>query len=77
MSPVGWTEVWCDTPLGTSAHMPPERVVTGRAPLPHHSQQLPSDARQLSFDELAVLRASDEVNADSVIAEILASVTSP
>jgi len=44
--------------------MPPQQVVKGRAPL-----SLP---RQLSFDELAALRASDEANADSVIAEILA-----
>jgi hypothetical protein len=45
--------------------MPPEQVVKGRAPLDSHPQQL-------SFDELAALSASDEANADSVIAEILA-----
>jgi hypothetical protein len=30
-------------------------------------------AKQLSFDELAALRASDEANADAVIGEILAT----
>jgi hypothetical protein len=45
--------------------MPPLTVVMGRAPLPQ-AEQLSFD-----FDELAALRASDEANADAVIAEIL------
>jgi hypothetical protein len=54
-------------PVGYRKAMPPEQVVEGRAPLSH--------PQQLSFDELAALRASDEANADSVIAEILARRT--
>ena len=54
-----------DAPLGYIPAMPPEEVVKGRAPLA-------DPPRQLSFDELAALRVSDEANADSVIAEILA-----
>jgi hypothetical protein len=50
--------------LGSVVDMPPDQVVMGRAPLPQ--------AEQLSFDELATLRASDEAAADSVIAEVLA-----
>jgi hypothetical protein len=51
--------------------MPPIKVVTGRAPLPH-SEQLSFD-----FDELTALRASDEANADAVIAEILGDQPRP
>jgi hypothetical protein len=50
-------------PAGSVPDMPPDRVVMGRAPLRH--------AEQLSFDELATLRAADEAAADSVIAEVL------
>jgi hypothetical protein len=49
--------------------MPAEEVVRGRAPRASHPNQL-------SFDEVAALRASDEANADSVIAEILARAAS-
>jgi hypothetical protein len=55
--------------LGIVVDMPPDQVVMGRAPLPH--------AVQLSFDELATLRASDEAAADSVIAEVLALQPDP
>jgi hypothetical protein len=51
-------------PAGYRQDMSPDQAVTGRAPVPH--------PEQLSFDELAALRASDEANADAVIAEILA-----
>jgi hypothetical protein len=54
--------------------MPPEQVVKGRAPL-SHPQQLSFDELAVRFDELDALRASDEANADAVIAEILAHRT--
>jgi hypothetical protein len=46
--------------------MAPEQVFTGTEGPPSHHP------KQLTFDELAALRASDEANADAVIGEILA-----
>ena len=47
--------------------MSPERGVAGRAPED-------TDVEQLSLDEVVALLASDEANADAVIAEILATL---
>ena len=47
--------------------MPP---VTDKVVKAGHHHPIP---QQQSFDELAALRASDEANADQVIAEVLAS----
>lgn len=50
--------------------MPPPKVVkAGHYPLGH--------SEQLSFDELAAVRASDEANADLVMAEILSRCPAP